>query len=93
MSKKAWISIASVAAVLIGANVLFLFYSPDQIVNYIGVENTYLTMFLIAAIGGVNSLTSGVLYASLLTFAAGGADPLWLGLSTGVGMALGECST
>ncbi len=76
--------------VLGGLAVLLYFVSPETIVAWIGVENTYLTVFLIAALGGLSSVTSGVLYASLATFAAAGALPWLLGLLGGVGIAIGD---
>lgn len=70
--------------------VLLSYVSPETIVAWIGVENTYLTVFLIAALGGLSSVTSGVLYASLVIFAAAGALPWLLGLVGGVGIAIGD---
>jgi len=71
-------------------NAAFLFISPDTIVQYVGVENTYLMLFLIAAVGGVNVFTGGVLYATIVAFAAGGASPWLLGLVGGLGIAIGD---
>lgn len=76
--------------VLAALAVLLYYVSPETIVTWIGVENTYLTVFLIAALGGLSSVTSGVLYASLATFAAAGALPWLLGLIGGVGIAIGD---
>lgn len=75
---------------LLAFNLVFFFVSPEEIVSYVGVENTYLTLFLIASIGGVNTFTSGVLYASIATFAAGGATPWLLGIAGGLGIAVGD---
>lgn len=75
-----------VVVVLVAFNILFFYFSPQEIVDAIGVTNSYLVTFLIAAIGGVSTLTGAALYASIATFAAGGADPLLLGLSGGVGI-------
>ena len=47
-------------------------------------------VFLIAALGGLNSVTGGVLYTSIATFAAGGASPWLLGLVAGVGITIGD---
>lgn len=75
---------------LLSFNLIFLVASPEEIVNYIGVDNTYFTLFLIASIGGVNIFTSGILYGSIATFAAGGASPLLLALAGGAGIAVGD---
>jgi len=65
-------------------------YPPDNVVATIGVENSYLAVFLIAALGGLSSLTSGVFYAAVATFSSGGAIPWLLGIVGGIGIALGD---
>lgn len=91
---KDWVTnhggILVLAGVFLLLNLVFFFISPDQIVEYVGVENTYLTLFLIATVGGLNVITGGVLYASIVAFAAGGASPLLLGLFGGIGIAIGD---
>lgn len=82
-----------VIATIIALNVIFFNYSPDEIVTAIGVQNAYLVSFLIACVGGVNSITGGVLYVTLITFAAGGASPWLLGLTTGIGIGIGDLVT
>lgn len=64
---------------------LFVFISPLEIVEQLGVEQTYLAVFLLACLTGVSTLTSASFYASVATFAAGGADPIFLGLAGGTG--------
>jgi len=91
---KHWIKnhggVLVLAGVFLSLNLVFFFLSPDQIVEYVGVENTYLTVFLIASVGGLNVITGGVLYASIIAFAAGGASPWLLGLVGGIGIAIGD---
>jgi hypothetical protein len=90
LSIKTWITIIAVVILLVSLNALFWYISPAEIVASVGVENTYLVVFLIAVLGGINSVTGGVLYAALATFAAGGASPLWLGIIGGIGIAIGD---
>ena len=78
------------AAVFLSLNLIFVFVSPDQIVSHIGVQNTYITIFVIATFGGLNSVTGGVLYVSIVAFAAGGASPWLLGFIGGLGIAIGN---
>lgn len=77
-------------AVLVAASVFLYNYPPGTIVDYIGIENSYITVFLIAVIGGLSSITSGVYYAAVATFASGGANPWLLGLTGGIGIAIGD---
>ncbi len=70
----------------VGLGVVFLFTPPREIVQAIGVENSYFVTFLLAAVGGVSSFTGTALYAAIATFAAGGAHPLLLGILGGTGI-------
>jgi len=91
---RQWIAnhqgIVLILGVFLLLNGAFFFISPDTIVQYVGVENTYLMLFLISAFGGVNVFTGGVLYATIIAFAAGGASPWLLGLAGGLGIAIGD---
>jgi membrane protein DedA with SNARE-associated domain len=91
---KNWIQkykgIILLIAVFLSLNLLLFFISPDEIVESVGVSNTYLAVFLISAIGGVNSITGGILYVSIAAFASGGASPWLLGLCGGLGIAIGD---
>lgn len=85
--KRHRILIAVIVA-LLAFNLIFFVVSPREIVDYIGVENSYFVAFLVAAVGGVSTLTGVALYGTIVTFAAGGAHPLLLGLSAGFGIFL-----
>jgi membrane protein YqaA with SNARE-associated domain len=65
-------------------------YDPKQIVDYSGVENIYLTIFFFAIIGGVSFLTATYFYITFFLFIAGGANPLLLALSVGIGLTIGD---
>ena len=84
--KTVYIALLTLSIIII----IFHYYPPDKIVDYVGVENSYLTTFLIAATGGLNSITSGFFYAAVATFSSGGANPWLLGLAGGLGIAIGH---
>lgn len=71
-------------------NTLFYFFGAEGIVSAIGVENTYLVIFLIAVTGGLSSLTGIALFTSIATFAAGGAEPFLLAMVGGVGIFISD---
>jgi len=79
-----------VAAVIALINVIFIWISPQELVENLGVENSYLVAFLVASFGGLSSVTSPILYTLIATFAAGGATPWLLGVSGGIGIAIGD---
>lgn len=70
--------------------IILIFFSPEDIVEKIGVQNTYLVAFLLAAIGGLSTITGTSFFAAVATFASGGADPLLLGLIGGAGIFLSD---
>jgi len=92
--KKYWHKIPKSAlilfAVLIAVNGIFFYYSPDEIVKLLGVDNSYLIVFLIASFGGLSSFTSVILYSAIATFAAGGTVPWLLGITAGIGIGIGD---
>ncbi len=69
------------------------FVSPESIVNYVGVKNSYVFMFCIALIGGV-SIFSGVPYPLILiTLALGWLDPLLLWFFAASWVILGDSTS
>lgn len=79
-----------VILVLIGWAVFFHFVPPEEIIDTIGIKNTYLAAFILAVVGGFSSITGISLYAALIGLSNGGADPLWLGLSGGIGLFISD---
>lgn len=71
-------------------SILLYYSSPKEIVNEIGIENIYALAFLLAAIGGVSAFTSTGFYVTIVTLSAGGANPIYLGLFTSIGLTLGD---
>lgn len=63
---------------------------PDAIVAYIGAENGYYIMFLLALFGGVSSFTGVTYVASIITLASAGLNPLGLALASGLAITIGD---
>lgn len=89
-SKKLYVTVAAVALILIGWALFFHFYPVENLVNDIGIENTYLAAFMLAVIGGFSSLTGTSLYAALIGLAHGGVNPIMLGLIGGLGLFISD---
>lgn len=79
-----------VGILALALNVAFSFVHPEQLVYWVGVENIYAVVFLVAAIGGLSSATGPVLVITIATFAAGGANPLFLGIAAGIGLFISD---
>lgn len=77
-------------ALFIGCAVLLYYIPPETLVRTIGVDNTYLVVFLLGALAGFSSLTGGSFYAAVAAFALGGAHPVLLGLCGGAGLFLSD---
>lgn len=84
------IILIAVLLFVVAVNTLYLFVPPDEIVGAVGVTNSYIVAFMIAAIGGVSSLTGVALYSTLATFGAGGSNPLLLALIGGAGIFISD---
>lgn len=91
--KVAWRSVFLVVCIvtfLVVWSALLYQFGANAIVDFIGVENGYLIAFLVALFGGMSSI-SGVTYVTvILTFAAGGLNPLLLAAMSGVGLTVGD---
>lgn len=70
--------------------ILFFFINPREIVDILGVQNSYLVLFCIALLGGVSSLTSSSYYAAIVTFTISGLNPFIMAFIAGIGLTLGD---
>lgn len=69
---------------------IFLLVGPKGLIDFIGVRNSYLLVFLVGAFGGVSSLTASSFVLTVVTLASGGANPLILGITGGFGITIGD---
>lgn len=89
MKKQHYILI-TVLIFIIAINILFFLVNPEKIIDVVGIENSYLIIFIVSTIGGISSLTGVALFTSITTFAAGGAHPLILGIVGGIGIFISD---
>lgn len=85
-NKKVIRAILIIVALLAGWALFFHFYPVDELVNDIGIQNTYFVAFMLAVIGGFSSITGTSVYAALVALAHAGVNPLVLGLVGGLGL-------
>ncbi len=79
---------------MISISVLFYFFiTPEQLIQWIGVNNAYLLMFVLALAGGLTTFSGIPFHFVLITFAVGGMNPLLLGIAAGSGVVLGDASS
>ena len=87
---KGYYLFGGIALFIILINLVVFFFSPEEVVKKVGIENVYLVAFIIASVGGLSTLTGAVVLTSIATFSAGGANPLLLALSAGAGIFLSD---
>lgn len=71
----------------------FLYSSPERLITLIGVQNAYALIFILAFLGGMTTFTGIPYHLVLITLATGGLNPLLLGLSTAIGVMLGDSTS
>jgi membrane protein DedA with SNARE-associated domain len=78
-----------VLAAVAAWSVLVYIYGAESLINYIGIQNSYIFLFFIAT-SGISSFASMFFYATLISLAAAGLNPVLLGLVGGVGATIGD---
>jgi membrane protein YqaA with SNARE-associated domain len=71
-------------------SIILIVVGPDAIVDRVGVTNGYILVFLVAAVGGASTISSASFYATIITLASGGLNPLALGIIAGTGLTIGD---
>lgn len=64
--------------------------SPDAIIDRLGEQNSYITLFILSFIGGVSVFIPFPFYLFTISLAIGGLNPYILGLVAASGTALGD---
>lgn len=87
---KKYLTFVALLAVLVFWIIILSKFAPSEIIVKLGVRNTYIILFLIAAIGGSSLITSSSYYIVIPILAVAGLNPLLLGLFGGVGLTIGD---
>jgi len=90
MNKKSIFSITFVIIFIIVWSSLIYYFGAQKIVDFIGINNSYLVLFFIGAFGGLSLIAATSYYASLATFASAGLNPILLGILGGIGITIGD---
>lgn len=62
----------------------------DAIVEFVGLENGYLVMFLVSLFGGLSSFGGATYLATTVTLAAAGMNPVTIALVAALGTIIGD---
>lgn len=93
--KKARYLWALVPLVFFGSISLYAFFylSPERIIETVGVTNAYALIFVLAFLGGLTTFSGVPYHLALVAFAAGGLNPVLLGLAAAAGVMLGDSTS
>jgi membrane protein YqaA with SNARE-associated domain len=93
MRKKGLIIFLIVLAVFLAWSLLLYTISPEEIVDKIGLNNSYLILFIMAFLGGTSIFLPFPYYLFTISFGAAGLNPLFLGISAGLGTLIGDTTS
>ncbi len=82
-----------VIVVFIAISVALALIPASTIVKTVGSDNAYLLMFVLGGIGGLTTFSGIPYHVILMSFAAGGINPILLGGSTALGVMVGDSTT
>jgi membrane protein YqaA with SNARE-associated domain len=68
-------------------------FSPSDIVDWLGASNGYIATLILSFLGGVSMFITVPYHLVLMTFAAGGLNPLLLGLVATIGQCGGDTTS
>jgi len=77
----------------IGCSFLLYYSSPEKLIEFIGVENAYFFIFILALIGGITTFSGIPYHLVLVTLAIGDLNPILLGVSAAAGVTLGDSTS
>ncbi|NOS67665.1 MAG: hypothetical protein HOO67_04860 [Candidatus Peribacteraceae bacterium] len=85
----------SLLPVLLFATWTFLIYQypPGEIVDFFGTQNGYVATLFLSFIGGISIIVPIPFHLALMTFAAGGLNPVLLGVMATIGQASGDSTS
>jgi len=79
--------------ILAGWIALFFFSSPEALIEYIGVQNGYLLIFLLSFVSGLSVFGLAPYHLVLIALAAGGLAPSLLAVAATLGLAIGDSTS
>jgi membrane protein YqaA with SNARE-associated domain len=79
-----------IALFIVSWSILLSFYTPEQIVAMLGVQNVYIFVFILAIIVGVSVFTTTLFYTSLVAISLGGVNLAWVSLLASIGLLSGD---
>ncbi len=74
-------------------SLIFYYSSPESVIGFVGVENAYGLIFVLALAGGLTTFSGIPYHLVLVALATGGLNPFVLGGVTALGVMLGDSTS
>jgi uncharacterized membrane protein YdjX (TVP38/TMEM64 family) len=87
---KKTLKIILIVAVFIAVSTAISSIPSETLINYVGSDNALTLMFALGLLGGLTTFTGIPYHLVLMSFAAGGINPIGLGLATASGVMIGD---
>ncbi|WP_371156966.1 hypothetical protein [Jannaschia sp. 2305UL9-9] len=81
---------ATVVALYLALSMMLASVPVEDLIDIVGSDNAYILMFALGTIGGFTTFTGIPYHFVLMSLAAGGLNPVWLGVSTAIGVMMGD---
>lgn len=88
--RKAIFKAAVMIAVYLAISFALASFPAEDLIDMVGSDNAYIMMFALGMIGGFTTFTGIPYHFVLMSLAAGGLSPIWLGICTAIGVMLGD---
>lgn len=89
-SQRNYITLVGLVVFLVLWTVLLIFYKPMDLINFLGVGNSYLVLFLVSVFSSLSSLTFVSTYPMIVTYTLGNLDTLMIAVCAGAGLSIGD---
>ncbi len=76
--------------IIVFSVILFIYVDPQNLINFVGLENAYLMMFLTAFLGGLSTFNFIPYYSVVLLLVNAGLNPFYVGATSAVGVMCGD---
>lgn len=83
-------SLVFMLALVAGLLVVLFRYDIRELVNMLGIRNSYLIAFLLSIVGAYTNMTKITTYPLVVALALGHSQPLLVGFFAGLGLAVGD---
>lgn len=81
---------AMIISIYLAISIALASFPADDLIDAVGASNAYVLMFALGMIGGFTTFTGIPYHLVLMSLAAGGLNPVALGVSTAMGVMIGD---